>query len=92
MEIDHHAHISQYKKMYFLTPNEDSAQPAHGLIGIFTGRILDTQGCKVSSCDNDASDQTEHSDLNLRSAHMSEDAFSHRCGPIASSVKYNCEL
>ena len=33
-------------------PNADSGQRAHlrSLIRIFTGRILDSQGCKVSSC------------------------------------------
>ena len=33
-------------------PTKDSAQPVHlrSLIRIFTGRILDNQGCKVSSC------------------------------------------
>ena len=35
-----------------LAPSEDSDQPAHPrrLIRIFTGRILDRQECKVSSC------------------------------------------
>ena len=40
--------------MYLWTcaPSEDSDQTAHSrsLIRIFTGRILDRQGCKVSSC------------------------------------------
>ena len=33
--------------------SEDSDQPAHSrsLIRIFTGRILDSQGCKVSPCE-----------------------------------------
>ena len=44
----------QRQKTYFWTcvPRETSDQPAHSrsLIGIFTGRILDSQGCKVFSC------------------------------------------
>ena len=44
----------QSQKTYLLTcaPSEDSDQPAHSrsLIRIFTERILDSQGCKVSSC------------------------------------------
>ena len=42
------------QKMYILTcaPSEDSDQPAlsRSLIRIISGRILDRQGCKVSSC------------------------------------------
>ena len=45
---------SQHGKTYLRTcaPSEDSDQPAHSrsLIRIFTERILDSQGCKVSSC------------------------------------------
>ena len=44
----------QCQKMYLRTcaPNEYSDQPAHSrrLIRIFNGRILDSKGCKVSSC------------------------------------------
>ena len=44
----------QRQKTYLWTcaPSEDSDQTAHSrsLIRIFTGRILDSQGCKVSSC------------------------------------------
>ena len=43
-----------FPKTYLLTcaPSEDSDQFAHScsLIRIFTGRILDSQGCNVSSC------------------------------------------
>ena len=44
----------QPNKSYLQTcaSSEDSNQPAHSrsLILIFTGRIFDSQGCKVSSC------------------------------------------
>ena len=44
----------QRKKPYLRTcaPSKDSDQPAHlcSLIRIFTGGILDSRGCKVSSC------------------------------------------
>ena len=44
---------SQRRKTYLqkCAPSEDSDQPAHSrsLIRIFTGRILDSQGCEVSS-------------------------------------------
>ena len=44
----------QHQKTYLQTyaPSEDSDQPAHSrrLIRIFTGRIFDSQECKVSSC------------------------------------------
>ena len=41
-------------------PSEDSDQTAHSrsLIRIFTERILDSQGCKVSSCGQRRFDQT----------------------------------
>ena len=34
--------------LWICAVNEDSAQPAYSRI--FTGRFLDSQGCKVSSC------------------------------------------
>ena len=44
----------QHQKTYLreCVPREDPDQPAHScsLIRIFTGHILDNQGCKVSSC------------------------------------------
>ena len=35
-----------------IMPSKDSDQPVHSCspIGIFTGCILDSQGCNVSSC------------------------------------------
>ena len=66
-------------------PSEDSDQPAHSrsLIRIFTGRILDSpgcKGCKVSSHEqlrlrSDCADA--QADLSLRWAHISEGTFSH---------------
>ena len=48
------AYRQQRQKTYFraYAPSEDSDQTAHSrsLIRIFTGRILDTHGYKVSSC------------------------------------------
>ena len=50
------------QKLYIwtCTPGEDSDQPAHSrrLIRIFTGHILDSQGCKGFYADNEGSDQT----------------------------------
>ena len=50
------------RKKYLRTcaPGEDSDQPAHSrsLIRNFTSRILDSQGCKVSSHDNEDTGQT----------------------------------
>ena len=44
----------QSQKTYLWTyaPSKDSVQPTHlcNLIRFFTGYILDSQGCKVSSC------------------------------------------
>ena len=61
-------------------PREDSDQPAHSrsLIRIFTGCILDSQGCKDSSCGqrrlwSDCADA--QADLSLRWALMSEGMF-----------------
>ena len=61
--------------------SEDSDQPAHSrsLIRIFTGRILDSQGCKVSSCGqrrpwSDCADA--QADLSLRWAHVRRFVFS----------------
>ena len=56
-------------------PSEDSDQPARSrrLIRIFAGHILDSQGCKVSSCGErrlwfDCADS--QADLSLRWAHV----------------------
>ena len=61
--------------------SEDSDLPAHSnsLIRTVTGRILDSQGCKVSSCEqrkrwSDCADALV--DLSFRRAHMSEGNFS----------------
>ena len=56
--VEYHAFKHQtnrnVRKTYHRTcgPSEDSDQTAHSrsLIRIFTGRILDSQGCKISSC------------------------------------------
>ena len=63
-------------------PSEDSDQPAlsRSLIRIFTGRILDSQDCKVSSCGqwrlwSDCADA--QADLRLRWARIPEDTVSH---------------
>ena len=44
----------QKKRLRTCAPSEDSDQPAHSrsLIRIFTWCILDSQGCKVSSCEH----------------------------------------
>ena len=62
-------------------PSKDSDQPAHlrSLTRNFTVRILDSQGCEVSSCRqrrlwSDCADV--QSDLSLRWAHMSDGTFS----------------
>ena len=50
------------QKMYLrrCSPSADSDQPGHscGLTRIFTERILDSQGCKVSTCYNEDCDKT----------------------------------
>ena len=79
-------------------PCEDSDQPAHSrsLIRIFTGRILDGQGCRVFSCRQQRlwSDYSDaQADLSLRCVHMSEGTFSHAAAKImfsesACSVQY----
>ena len=70
----------QFERTY--APSEDSDQTAHSrsLIRIFTGRILDSEGCKVSSCCqrrlwSDCADA--QADLILCWAHMAEGTFSH---------------
>ena len=79
----------QRPKMYLRTcaASEDSDQPAHSrsLIRILSGRILDSQGCKVSSCGqrrlwSDCADA--QADLSLRLEHISEGTFSHVAAPI----------
>ena len=89
----------QRQKPYLQTwaPSEGSDQPAHfpNLIRIFTGRILDRQRYKVSSCGQRRlwSDWTNaQADLSLRWAHMSKVRFSrfvsfpfiHRLDPVSS--------
>ena len=61
-------------------PSEDSGQPTHSrsLIRILTGRILDSQGGKVSSCRErrkflDCADAR----LNVRWLHMSDGMFTY---------------
>ena len=63
-------------------PSEDSDQPAHSssLIRMYILRMLDSQGCKVSSCEQRRlrSDcANAQSDLSLRWAHMWGGTFSH---------------
>ena len=67
-----------YQEMNLRTywPKEDSDQTEHSrsLIRIFPGRILDCQGCKLSSCgqrrlESDSADA--YSDLSLRWVHVS---------------------
>ena len=73
-----------HHKTYLRTcaPSEDSDQPVHSrsLIRIFTGHILDREGCKVSSCRqrrlwSDCADA--QADLSFRWAHISEVPLSH---------------
>ena len=63
-------------------PSENSDQPAHWrrLIRIFTGRILDSKGCKVSPFGQQRHCVDERADLSLRFALMSEGTFS----PVAA--------
>ena len=70
------------QKTYLQTcaPREDSDQPAHSrsLIRIFTGRILDSQGCPLSSCGqwrlwSHCTDA--QGDLSLRWTYVSEGSF-----------------
>ena len=68
------------KRTFRHAPSEDSDQPAHSrsLIRIFTGRILESEGCKVCSCGKEDSDQTARMRRLIcpRLAHISEDTFS----------------
>ena len=87
----------QRQKTYLRTcaPSEDSDQPAHSrsLIRTFTRRILDSQGCKVSSwgrrilwsyCAH------AQADLSLRWAHMSEKVRFLTLMLISLILKSNC--
>ena len=69
------------QKTYLRTcaPSEDSDQPAHSrsLIRIFTWRILDNQGFKVSSCEQRSDYTDPQANLSLRWAHTSEGMVSH---------------
>ena len=59
-------------------PSEESDQPVcmHRLIRIFTGHIMDSQGCKVSSSWRQWSEyMDELADLNFRWGHMPESSF-----------------
>ena len=77
----------------YLWTCSDSDKPAHSrsLIRIFPGSILDSQGCKVSSCRQQRlwSDCTDvQADQNLCWVHMSEGMFSYIAGhlmPMAGS-------
>ena len=71
-------------------PIEDSDQTARSrsLIRIFSGCVLDSQGCKVSPCVQRklCSDYVDaQADLSLRSAHMSEGTFFYHCGSYGRS-------
>ena len=62
--------------------SEDSDQLAHSrrLIRLVTGRILDSQGCQVSSCEQRrlwSHCADAHADMSLHWANMSEDTISH---------------
>ena len=77
--------LCQKTYLWSCAPGEDSDQPAHSrsLIWIITGRIFDSQGCKVSSCG-----QRRHwsdcahaqADLSLRCVHLSERYVFSCCG------------
>ena len=45
-------------------------------IRIFTGRILDSRGCKAPSCGADIEDSDAQADLSLCCEHMSKGKFS----------------
>ena len=51
-EIWSNQQLRQKTYFHIWKPSEESDQPghSHSLIRIFTGRILDSQGCKSSSC------------------------------------------
>ena len=79
--------------------SEDSDQPAHSrsLIRIFTGRILDSQGCEDSSCGQRRlwSDRAEaQSDLSFRWVHKTRGTFFHVTDqllkPSGDSTKSRC--
>ena len=83
-------HEPRNQKMYLRTcgPSKDSDQPAHSrsLIWIFTMRIWDSQGCKVSSSGqrrlwSDCADS--QADLSLRLAHMWKCTFAHVAAQMA---------
>ena len=83
------------QKTYLRTcaPSKDSDQPAHSrsLIRIFTRRILDSQGDKVSSCGqqklwSDCADA--QTDLSLRWVLMSEGTFSLVAAYLCSSISF----
>ena len=69
------------KSLQTCAPSEDSDQPmhSHSLIRIFTRRILDSQGCQVSSCEQRrlrSACADAQADFSLRWVHMSEGMFS----------------
>ena len=83
----------QRNKTYILTraPGDDSDQPAHSrsLIRNFTGRILDSQGCRLSSYGqrklwSDCADA--QADLSLRWEHISEGTFSYFTAKMTSGM------
>ena len=86
---------SQRKKI--CAPSEDSDQTARmrSLIRVFTGRMLDSLGCKVSPCGqrrllSDYSDA--QTDLSIPCAHMSERTFSHVVTQMVKSVNYQIQM
>ena len=86
----------QLQKMYLRTntPSEYSDQPVHlqSLISILTQHILDSQGCKVSSCGRRrlwADCANAQADLSLRWAHVSECTFSHIVAHTWSTCIYS---
>ena len=85
----------QREKTYLQTcaPNEDSDQPAHprSLIKIFTGRVLDSQGCEVSWCGQwrlRSDCATAQVDLSVHWAHMSEVPFSDVAAHLSNSCLF----
>ena len=83
-KIQRNMYEQKSQKMYLRTcvPSEDSDQTAHlrSLIRIFTGLILESQGCKASSCIQWrlwSKSFHVHVDFDLRWAHMLGGKFSH---------------
>ena len=87
----------QGQKPYLQTcaPSEDSDQPAHSrsLIRIFTGRMLDSQGCKVSPCGTFSYVSVHfYFYVRIRLLHSSTNLLSTRsCGAVYVRMSLICE-